>query len=851
MTRHCAAAGVRNSPTFQNQSFHQQVIQETGKKCRSKTRMFARSSRLLGSAAGIAVFTASCAYGPQTEPRNETEPAVVDIAVRNERGEPVPGAQILIGDDLVLADENGNAEVGITGPVVARVSATDSLVEPVVIDPTDELATVHLWDRRGDDGAERISMHFGGDVMLGRRYLDPEANGAHVDDPESARAVVDDLAPLSTAADWTVVNLESVIGELPEDHALTAKRFLLQSTPFITETLDEMGVDLVTLGNNHAYDWGEVGLDATLDILDDAEIDHVGAGPSRADAIRGSLSDVGGHTIGTISFTTVNGSFVNDQLPDEDTIADPDLPESEAWQYDERTFGYSDSEIENEDGDLLRIEPKERRIGEVWRLYDRWEDELGEAALIDFWAAVIDVYPELQDWVARRGHGGAAPYMREEMEAEIGRLRSAGADTVTVQVHGGYQFADVTSAFVRRIAHRAIDAGADIVIGHHPHVLQGIEWYEGKLIAYSLGNLVFDQDFLATFPSAMLRIISDGTRVLEARVLPIMLDRYRPIPVAGRVAQQIIRMIDHRSALAATSARIDGLHVGNVLDTEEMNDSLGSGRTQEAAFIVEHNSGLITTSRPSDEMRIIDAGIGPTAIPPCALVRSDLLPPGTQIGTDLFDWGHFDDATADGRRRRPMHWKVSIVRDRWDLDSGASGEEYDDGFTMFTDPNTQTSAQIAARIGLSEHRLFDGDGNPLDAPADYEVILDVKRNRGEVPQLRLISFLFDDTNPTADPESARLNEVVLPIDAPADDDWHRVSLPLPDEFVAPGPNGIGPNAATLLIDVPPALRGALTIDNVQIIEWRGRTESETPVWVEGDLARSETPGAFDIVTSGC
>lgn len=798
----------------------------------------------------LALTTTACAYGPE-QPRSDAEPVPIPLLVRDEKGAPLPNARIVIGDDIVFADQTGRAEVLLTGPVVAQISARDTLVEPVVLGPTDGLTTVHLWDRVGADGSERVSMHFGGDVMLGRRYLDPDATGAFVDDAESARAVVDDLAPLSSVADWTVVNLESVVGDLPEEEALTAKRFLLQSTPHITESLDEMGVDLVTLGNNHAYDWGEAGLDATFDILDEAGIDHVGAGRSRDEAIRGSLSKVGGHTVGTISFTTVNGSFVNDQLPDANTPVPAELHESEAWQYELRSFGYADEDTVNENGESLQVEDDERRIGAVWRLYDSWEDELGEAALADFWSAVIEVYPELQDWVARRGHGGAAPYQREEMEAEIARLRSVGADTITVQVHGGFQFADVPSAFVRKIAHRAVDAGADIVIAHHPHVLQGIEWYDGKLIAYSLGNLVFDQNFLSTFPSALLRVVSDGTSVLEARVLPIMLDRYRPIPVAGRTAQQIIRTIDHRSALAATSARINGLEVGNVLNTASMIDDLGAGRTQETAFILEHNSGLITTSRPSTEVSIIDSGIGPTALPPCTLVRSDLLPAGTQIGTDLFDWGYFDDATADGRRRRPMHWKVSTVRERWELTTGVTGDDWDDAFTLFTDPNRQTSTQIAARVGLREHRLFDDDGIQLDAPPEYEVILDVKRNRGEVPSVRLVSFHFDDTNPTADPESARLNEVTMPIEAKADDNWHRVSMPIPTELFEPGPAGKAPNAATLLIDVPAALRSSLAIDNVQIVEWRGPTVSETPVWVEADLARSKSPDAFDITTSGC
>ena len=78
-----------------------------------------------------------------------------------------------------------------------------------------------------------------------------------------------------------------------------------------------------------------------------------------------------------------------------------------------------------------------------------------------------------------------------------------------------------------RAAHAAIDAGADLVVGHHPHVLQGFEWYKGRLIAYSLGNFVFDQDFLSTFPSVILRTIFEGNRMIDARIIPLTIDRYR------------------------------------------------------------------------------------------------------------------------------------------------------------------------------------------------------------------------------------------------------------------------------------------------------------------------------------
>jgi poly-gamma-glutamate synthesis protein (capsule biosynthesis protein) len=70
-------------------------------------------------------------------------------------------------------------------------------------------------------------------------------------------------------------------------------------------------------------------------------------------------------------------------------------------------------------------------------------------------------------------------------------LRAAGADLVVFNFHWGIERTYSSNATQRAIASYCIDQGADLVIGHHPHVVQETETYKGKQIAYSLGNLVF------------------------------------------------------------------------------------------------------------------------------------------------------------------------------------------------------------------------------------------------------------------------------------------------------------------------------------------------------------------------
>jgi poly-gamma-glutamate synthesis protein (capsule biosynthesis protein) len=70
----------------------------------------------------------------------------------------------------------------------------------------------------------------------------------------------------------------------------------------------------------------------------------------------------------------------------------------------------------------------------------------------------------------------------------VAAARAQKADVVIVSVHGGEEYADQPPARTRALLHAFVDAGADVVVGHHPHVVQGVEWYSGRPIFYSLGN---------------------------------------------------------------------------------------------------------------------------------------------------------------------------------------------------------------------------------------------------------------------------------------------------------------------------------------------------------------------------
>jgi len=86
----------------------------------------------------------------------------------------------------------------------------------------------------------------------------------------------------------------------------------------------------------------------------------------------------------------------------------------------------------------------------------------------------------------------AYPQDLQAMQDDIRKLKSS-ADVVVISFHWGIHNVRATLAmYEREVAHAAIDAGADLIVGHHPHVLKGIEVYKGKAIFYSMGNFAFD-----------------------------------------------------------------------------------------------------------------------------------------------------------------------------------------------------------------------------------------------------------------------------------------------------------------------------------------------------------------------
>jgi len=202
-------------------------------------------------------------------------------------------------------------------------------------------------------------------------------------------------------ADIAMLNLEYPISTRGTP---MEKEFTFRGDPEHIGFFNELGVDIVSLANNHTFDYGKDAFLDTLDLLDANNIKYVGAGRNIDDAKRYEIFEVSGKKIAILAASRV--------VPTSDWYAAAERP---------GVFGTYDTTVPNE---------------------------------------------------------------------QI-RAASEEADYVIIYVHWGVELNTRPENYQINMAHEYIDNGADAVIGSHPHVLQGIEFYNGKPIIYSLGNFIF------------------------------------------------------------------------------------------------------------------------------------------------------------------------------------------------------------------------------------------------------------------------------------------------------------------------------------------------------------------------
>ncbi len=165
------------------------------------------------------------------------------------------------------------------------------------------------------------------------------------------------------------------------------------------------------------------------------------------------------------------------------------------------------------------------------------------------------------EFFASAGQPGTAPGYADFVKADIEKVRPA-ADLVVVSFHWGAELLTAAKDYQIELGRHAIDWGADLVLGHHPHVLQELEVYKGRLIAYSLGNFVFGSESNRTNVSMILLLTFRGNTLAKVEAVPIDVNNYRvrfqPKVLLGKTAGEVLDSINTASARFKTKLERTG-----------------------------------------------------------------------------------------------------------------------------------------------------------------------------------------------------------------------------------------------------------------------------------------------------
>ena len=329
-------------------------------------------------------------------------------------------------------------------PEGSETETVDSEI-PTETELETEIVDLHEYD---------FTFCFGGDISLDEdavttAQLDKSKNGIY-------DCISPELMTIMQQADIMCLNNEFTFSTNGEP--MNGKAYTFRANPDRVAVLQEMGVDVVTLANNHVYDYGKQALLDTFTTLENAGIQYFGAGKNLEEAMAPVYYEIDGKTI----------AFVG---------------ASRAEKY------------------KLTPQAKEDAPG-ILRCYDT------------------------------------------ELFLEVIKEADANADFVIAVVHWGTEYSTKLEDVQLTTGKEYLDAGADAIIGGHSHCLQGMEYYDGKPIVYSLGNFWFNRKTLDSMLVQLHFSGNDEGGNLEVTVIPAIQSGAKTQIVTDSEAERIFEHLE-------------------------------------------------------------------------------------------------------------------------------------------------------------------------------------------------------------------------------------------------------------------------------------------------------------------
>ena len=344
------------------------------------------------------------------------------------------------------------AALGIFFRVDTALIAEPPLEKPILLEKSEADNSAFLADNflAGKKELPTVTLAAVGDIMLSRMVAQKMKTHQDYKYPFLK------TAGLTRDADIAFGNLECPI---IQGRTIGPTEMVFRADPESIEGLKYAGFDILSLANNHSFNFGVQGLKNTFQYLNESGIAYAGAGQDKKEAYAPKILEVKGIKIAFLA-------------------------------YADNAFTPSYSQAKDNQAGISFME-----------------------------------IPEMKKAVA---------------------AAKSKADLAIVSMHSGMEYASQPNGKQVAFARAAIDAGADLIIGHHPHTVQKLEKYKGKYIFYSLGNFVFDQMWSRETKEGLavkLTLNKDGVRKIE--LVPVLIEDYSQPRILGETeSQDIFKKLD-------------------------------------------------------------------------------------------------------------------------------------------------------------------------------------------------------------------------------------------------------------------------------------------------------------------
>lgn len=297
-----------------------------------------------------------------------------------------------------------------------------------------------------------------------------------------------ELRDLVRSCDVAFTNMEMVLSNYQGSPVVESGGGNLSAQPDVARDLMTYGFNLTAFANNHTLNYGEHGCLATIDALAEMGFTCAGAGRNLAEARSPVFLQTENGLVGLVGCAS---SFAPGQRAGMQYGAIPGRPGLNPQRFD-TLYVVDEEHLETIKHIAEATGAEEQRKFGIWLGFRQPPKREGEFKFAD------------RSFIAGDAFGIRTEAHEKDLEGNSAAIRDASwrSDLTLVSIHAHEQGSErwIPADFLVEFAHSAIDAGADMVIGHGPHLLRGIEIYEGKPIFYSLGNFIFQPELIKWFP---------------------------------------------------------------------------------------------------------------------------------------------------------------------------------------------------------------------------------------------------------------------------------------------------------------------------------------------------------------